>query len=67
MASYREIMTLLRFFRFMANVEQSGSRIPDARSVKLSDKKMLIFCIKNADISKIKGVLELKGIFSETT
>ena len=25
------------------------------------------FCNKNADISKIKGFLELKGIFSETT
>ena len=30
-------------------------------------KKMLIFCKKNAEISKIKVVLVLKGIFSETT
>ena len=28
---------------------------------------MLIFLQKNADISKIKDVLALKGIFSETT
>ena len=28
---------------------------------------MLIFCRKNADISNIKGILVLKGIFSETT
>ena len=27
---------------------------------------MLIFCKKNADISKIKRTLVLKGIFSET-
>ena len=29
--------------------------------------KMLIFCKKNVDISKIKEVLVLKGIFSKTT
>ena len=28
---------------------------------------MLIFCKKNADISKFKEVLVLNGIFSETT
>ena len=28
---------------------------------------MQIFYIKNADISKIKQAMELKGIFSETT
>ena len=28
---------------------------------------MLSFCMKNAEISKLKGVMELKGIFSETT
>ena len=28
---------------------------------------MLFFCKKNADISKITGVLVLKGMFSETT
>ena len=30
-------------------------------------KKMLVFCKKKSNISKIKGVLVLKGIFSETT
>ena len=30
MAPYQNIMTSLSFFRFMANLEQSGSRIPDA-------------------------------------
>ena len=85
----------------MTDLEQSGSRILDVWSVKLTlsltlifcltktenrssksltalihtialskgtifDKKMLSFCKSNADISKIKGVVVLKGIFSET-
>ena len=28
---------------------------------------MLTFCTENAEISQIKGILVLKGIFSETT
>ena len=28
---------------------------------------MLTFCIENAEIGQIKGILVLKGIFSETT
>ena len=35
MTSCREIVTSLRFFQFTANLEQSGSQIPDAYSVKL--------------------------------
>ena len=30
-----EIMTSLSFFQFMANLEQSEGRIPDAQSLKL--------------------------------
>ena len=33
----------------------------------LAKKKMLVFCKKNADISKIKGVVVLKGTFFKTT
>ena len=61
---------------YIVNLELSGSRIPDAWSVILIitesvikgiifEKKKLIFY--NADINKIRGVLELKVIFSETT
>ena len=32
MLSCREIVTSLQLFRFMANLEQSGNRIPDAYS-----------------------------------
>ena len=35
MTSCREIVTSLRFFQFTANLEQSGSQIPDAYCVKL--------------------------------
>ena len=35
-------------------------------SVLFLAKKMLNFCKKYADINKIKGILVLKGIFSET-
>ena len=98
MTSSRQILTSLSFFQFMANLEQSGSQIPDAWSVKLTfsltvafyllknesrTKKFLTqlliwakvlfltkradFLHKNADISKIKEVFRLKGIFSKTT
>ena len=84
----------------MANLEQSGSRIPGAQSIKLTfslrvtfyftkaknrTKKSitalkLLLCVKvpfllknatflpkYADNSKIKEILIVKGIFSETT
>ena len=81
----------------MANLEQSGSRIPDTLSVKLTfsltatvylsktenrtkvsptqPSKPLAILLwvkvlllpKNADISKTKKALVLKGIFSQTT
>ena len=84
----------MSFFQFMANLQTSGSGIPDAWSIKLTFSFIVIFYVtkisnttlilllwvkvlflpknsdflqKNADISKIKGVWVLKGIFSETT
>ena len=97
----KKIVTSLPFFRSTVNLEQFGSRIPDACSVKrlfsltvtfyltktenrtkksLTElsyyyfekkyyfwKKMLIFCIKNADIRRIKVVMELKDVFSSLT
>ena len=35
MTSCQEIVTQLPFFQFMANLEQSGSRILDAESAKV--------------------------------
>ena len=87
----------LSFFQFLAILEQSGTRIPNAESYVLINnnplsyknrkenqkvsntainyalskgtsfaKKNPEFLEKNADISKIKEILVLKGIFSET-
>ena len=36
MTSYQQIVTSLSFFRFMADLEQSESRIPDVWSGKLT-------------------------------
>ena len=36
MTSFRKIVTSVSFFRFMANLEQSGSWIPDAQSGDLN-------------------------------
>ena len=41
--SCRKIVTSLTFFQLMANLEQSGSRIPDAHSVKLIFSLTLTF------------------------
>ena len=92
--------TTSSFFRFMVNLDQPKSWIPDAWSVKVTFSSIVTFyltktenwtkkslpqvsqyCFEkrycfskkcwyfatNADISKIKRVLVLKGIFSETT
>ena len=67
--SCREIVTSLSFFGFLANLEQSGGRIPDTESAKVMFSVKVTFCLtktenrtkkslteqKNADISKIKG------------
>ena len=34
MTSFREIVTSLSFFKFLANLEQPGDRIPDTESAK---------------------------------
>ena len=73
MTSIWEIVRLLFFFQFMANLEQSGSRIPNAGSVTRTISLTVAFHLtksvnrtKNADSSKIKGLMVLKGIFFET-
>ena len=51
-----QIVTSLSFFRFMANLEQSESRRPDAWSVKLTFSKILSYII----LQKLK--IELKTL-----
>ena len=45
----QKIVTSLPFFGFMANLEQSGSRIPDILSIKLS--LTVIFCLTKTQLS----------------
>ena len=45
--SCQQIVMSLLFFQFMANLEQSGSRIPDAWSVKVAFLLTAIFYFKN--------------------
>ena len=74
MTSIREIVRLLFFFfQFMANLEQSGSRIPNAGSVTRTLPLIVAFHLtktesrtKNADSSKVKGLMVLRGTFFET-
>ena len=61
------------FFQFMANLEQSGSRIPNAGSVTRTLPLIVAFHLtktesrtKNADSSKVKGLMVLRGTFFET-
>ena len=57
----------------MANLEQSGSRIPNAGSVTRTLPLIVAFDLtktesrtKNADSSKVKGLMVLRGTFFET-
>ena len=68
MKSCRQIVTSVLFFQFLANLGQ----IRKSDSIRIACKTYifinsnLLSKKKNADISKIKRVLVLKGIFSET-
>ena len=44
LTSCRKILTSLSFFRFFANLEQSGGRIPDTESAKFMFSLIATFC-----------------------
>ena len=51
--SFQEIMTSFTFFQFTANLEQSGSRIPDPYSIKLMFSSTVTFYLtKNENRTK---------------
>ena len=53
LTSYRRILTALSFFQFLANLQQSGSRILDAQSVKLIYSLIVTFYLaKTANKTK---------------
>ena len=41
----REIVTSLSFFGFLANLEQSGGRIPDTESAEIMFSVTVTFCL----------------------
>ena len=57
--SCQKVVTLLSFYQFIANLERSGSRVPDAYSVKLMFSLIVTFYLtKNANRAK-KSLTEL--------
>ena len=49
MKSWWQIVTSLSFFGFLANLEQSGSWIPDAESVKLTFSLTVTFYVTKTE------------------
>ena len=70
MTSYWQIVTSLSFFRFIANLEQSRSQIPDAYSLKLTLSLIVTFYLtiteKRSRTSLTQLSLSKKSIFVKT-
>ena len=54
--SYQQIVTSLSFGQFLANLQQRGSRIPDALSIKLTFSLIVTFYLTE-DKSRTKKSL----------
>ena len=59
MTSGRQIVTSLSFFGYMANLEQSGSRIPDTRSVRLTFSLTVTFYLTKTEDRTKKYLTQL--------
>ena len=59
MTSCRKIVTSLSFFRFFANLEQSGGRITDTESAKAMFLVMLTFCLTETENRTKKSLRQL--------
>ena len=59
MKSYRQVVTSLSFFGFMVNLEQSGSRIPDAWSVLLTFTLTVTFYLTTTENRTRKSLTQL--------
>ena len=59
MTSCQQFVTSLPFFRFMANLEPSGSRIPDALSVKLTFSLKVTFYLTKTENRTKKSFTQL--------
>ena len=59
MRSCHQILTPLSTFKFMSNLEQSGSRIPDSWSVKLTFSLIVSFYLTKAKRRTKKSLTQL--------
>ena len=57
--SYWQVLKSFSFFKFMANLEQSGSRIPNAQSVKLTFSLTVTFYFTKNEIITKKSLIQL--------
>ena len=57
--SCREIVTSLSFFQFMANLEQSESRIPDTEHVTHTSSLTVTFYLTKTDNRTKKSLIQL--------
>ena len=59
LTSCRKIVTSLSFFGFLANLEQSGGRIPDTESAKAIFSVIVTFCLTKPENGSIKSLAQL--------
>ena len=59
LTSHQEIMTSLSFFGLLANLEQSGGRIPDTESTKVMFSVVVTFYLKNNENRTKKSLTQL--------
>ena len=59
MMSYQQIVTSLSFFGFLANLEQSGGRIPDTESAKVMFSVIVTFCLTKTENRTKKSQTQL--------
>ena len=52
-------MTSLSFFGFLANLEQSGGRIPDTESAKVMFSVIVTFCLTKTENRTKKSLTQL--------
>ena len=59
MTSCQKIVTSLSFFRFLANLEQSGGRIPDTESAEVMLSVTVTFCFTKTENRTKKSLTKL--------
>ena len=59
LTSCRKIVTTLSFFGFLANLKQSGSRIPNTESAKVMLPVVVTFCLTKTENRTKKSLTQL--------